>query len=133
MSLGIYPVFKPSVKGAKFNALGEALAQSYDTLDGVAGAANLPLFSAFGDNRPVPAHFQGSPGELDETLTTCEAWFDASDGRRVFAELAGLIRSNPNVARRFEAPDVVADELLELVRVLDIADAEGAKFRLEMS
>jgi hypothetical protein len=64
MSLGIYPCFDPVVPGAKFEALGEALAQEFQTLDKIADANGLTRFTAFGDNREVPEDFEGPPGHL---------------------------------------------------------------------
>ena len=68
MSLGIYPVFQPKLKGTKFDALGEVLAANVEALDKIARSANLTPFTAFADNRPVPEDFDGDPDELAEVM-----------------------------------------------------------------
>ena len=54
VSLGIYPVFEPSVRGAKFKALGEVLVQEFETLDKIAQANGLTPFTAFADTPRTP-------------------------------------------------------------------------------
>ena len=133
MSLGIYPGFEPGLHDAKFDALGEVLARSFPTLDKIADAYGLTRFTAFADNREVPDDFDGPPDELEELLGPWNEWFDPEKGRVAFRVLAKLIGSTPEVAKNLEDSEHVVEELEELVRVLEIAHKEGAKFQLEMS
>lgn len=133
MSLGIYPVFEPKIAEAKFGVLGETLASSFERLDEIAERHGLIPFTAFRDNREVPADFDGSPDDLEELLGPFNEWFDPESGAKAFEALADLIKSNREEAKRFQYPQDVVEELEELVRVLRIAEKRNARFRLEMS
>src|SRR5947209_2748157 len=128
MSLGIYPVFQPRLRGTKFEAIGEMLALEYQALDRIAVANGLTLFTAFADNRTVPNDFDGSPNDLKELLGPSDQWFDANEGKIAFRALANLIKSDVRAAKEFESPDAVVPELEELVRVLTVANDQAARF-----
>ena len=133
MSMGIYPVFNPKLTGAKYGALGEALAANFRALDQIARAAKLTPFTAFADNRPVPEDFDGDPDELADAMGEWTEWFDPAAGRAAVLALAERIRTSRGAAKRLEDPDGVVAELEEMARVLGVAAAEGVRFRLEMS
>jgi hypothetical protein len=133
MSLGIYPVFKPKMKGKKFDALGEVLAANFETLDKIARSANLTTFTAFADNRPVPEDFDGDPDELAEVMGEWTEWFDPAEAQEAIQALANHIRTSPKAAKRLDEPAGVVEELEEMARVLEAAAAQGIRFRLEMS
>ena len=126
MSLGIYPVFNKKLAGAKFCALGEVLAHNFEALDKIAGNARLKRFTAFADNRPIPEGFDGDPDELKEVMGESTAWFDAADGRAAMQALADYIKTNPKAVEALDDAVGVVRELEEIVRVLAVADAEGA-------
>lgn len=132
MSLGIWPVFKPKLKGAKFEALGEALAQNFEALDRIAKAAKLKPFTAFADNREVPDDFDGHPDDLAEIMGEWTEWFDPADGRVAFQALVDHIKANPRVRKKLDDAASAVEELEELVRVLSIAEARDVQFRLEL-
>jgi hypothetical protein len=133
MCLGIYPVFEPAIRDAKFNALGEILVVNLETLDDIAAAARLKPLASFGDAREIPADFDGSPDELDDLLGPWTEWFDAEDGRAAIQALVDYIKKTRKAAQQLDDPPAVVEELEELVRVLAIAARQGVKFRLEMS
>jgi hypothetical protein len=133
MSLGIYPVFEPGLKGEKFDALGEALAANLEALNKIAGSAGLTPFSAFADNRPVPDNFDGDPDDLAEVLGEWTEWFDPAEGRAAVRALADHIKANPKAAKRLDGPAGVIAELGELARVLGVAAEQRVRFRLQMS
>jgi hypothetical protein len=133
MSLGIYPLFNPRLVGTTYNAVGEGLASSYHALDNIAWAANLKPFTAFSDTRPVPEGFEGDPDELRQVMGECSQWFDAADGHAAMHALLSHLKANAEVADWLDEAEMVIAELEELVRVLAVAETEGARFRLEMS
>src|SRR5262249_52942698 len=132
MSLGVYPVFEPKLKGTKFNALGELLAHNLDALDRIAWANRLTPFTAFSDRREVPIDFDGGPEDLDDLLGPCNDWYESTDGKLALLALVDRIRLNPENQEFLESPNIVIEELGELVRVLTVAAEEGVKFRLEL-
>jgi hypothetical protein len=133
MSLGIYPVFRPKVRAAKFDSLGEGLARAFEALDRIADAHGATRLSAFADTREVPADFDGDPDELAERMGPWTEWFDASQGKAAFQALADILRKEATARQQLEHPESVVAELEELVRVLAIAEQKRAKFRLETS
>jgi hypothetical protein len=133
MGLGIYPVFKPKLRGGTFKALGEALARNYQDLDRLAQSHGLTPLTAFADNRPIPEGFNGPPEDLEELMGPWDEWFEAGEGKAAFRALADLLKNKPKVAKKLEEPEQVAEELEELARVLAIAERQAAKFHLEMS
>jgi hypothetical protein len=133
MSLGIYPVFEPKLTGTAFDALGEVLASNFEALDKIARSAKLTPFTAFADNRPVPDDFDGDPDELAAVLGEWTEWFDPAEGREAMQALAGHIKTSPKAAKRLGGADEVVAELEEMARVLGVAAAQGARFRLQMS
>jgi hypothetical protein len=133
MSLGIYPVFEPKSRGAKFAVLGEILAHNFEALDRIADAADLTQFTAFADTREVPADFDGSPEDLEDFLGPWTDWFDPATGRAAIQALVNHIKSNPAAAKRLDYPEDVVTELEQIVRVLAVAETEGVRFRLQMS
>jgi hypothetical protein len=133
MSLGIYPVFDPNLIGTKFEALGEVLFSNFEALDRIANAAKLKKLTTFTDTREVPADFDGPPDDLEDILGPWTDWFDPAEGRSTIQALALHIKSNPKVAKKLIQPAGVIEELLEMVRVLVIAENEGVRFRLQVS
>lgn len=130
MSLGIYPVFEPKLKGTEFEALGEVLARNFEAIDKVARSAKLTPFTAFADNRPIPDDFDGDPDELAEIMGEWTEWFDPAEGKIAMHALADHIKASPKAAKRLGG---VVAELEEMARVLAVAESEGVRFRLEMS
>jgi hypothetical protein len=132
MSLGIYPVFEPKLKGAKFDALGEALASNLEVLDTIARSAKLTLFTAFADNRPIPDEFDGDPDDLAEIMGEWTEWFDPADGQTAMQALAEHIKNNPKAAKALDASTDVVDELTKMARLLGVAVKQGVRFRFGM-
>ena len=134
MSLCIYPVFNPPVPDAAFEELGEVLACDIEAIEQVAEEHGITgLMMAFGDTREIPEDFDGSPDELDDVLGPWDDWFCCRDGITAMEALADLIERNPAAAQSLESPESVAGELRSIARVLGLAHAEGAQFRLEMA
>ena len=133
MSLGIYPVFDPELRGTTFKALGEVLAHNYEMMDRIAKAAKLRPFTAFADTRVVPANFNGAPENLEDILGPWTGWFDPAEGRAVILDFVSHIKAHPEAAKRLDDPTRVIEELEEIVRVLAVAEKETVKFRLHMS
>lgn len=132
MSVGIYPVFQPKLKGTRFDTPGEVLAANFDTLDKIARSAKLTPLTAFADNRPIPEDFDGDPDELEEVMGEWTEWFDPAVGQVAIKMLTDHIRTNPKALKRLdEAPSLVT-ELDEMARVLGAAAKQGVKFRIEM-
>jgi hypothetical protein len=132
MSLGIYPMFEPKLKGTKFDALGEVLAANLEALNKIARLARLTPFTAFADNRPIPDGFDGDPDELTEVMGEWTEWFDPAVGRAAMQALADYIMANPKAAKQMDAPGEVVAELEEMTRVLGVAAEQGSRFRLAM-
>lgn len=132
MSLGIYPIFQPELRNARFEALGESLAANFEALDHIAVALDLNPFTGFSENREIPEDFDGPPEELDELLGPCDEWFNAAGGKSSIQALLEGIKSTRKLARKLREPDSVLSELDELVRILTIAEEQGARFRLEI-
>jgi hypothetical protein len=133
MSLGIYPVFQPKLKGTKFDAFGEVLAANFEALDKIARSAKLTPFTAFADNRPIPEDFDGDPDELAVVMGEWTQWFDAAEGQAAMQALADHVKASPRAAKRLDEPTGVVAELEEMARVLGVAVAQGVQFRLQMS
>lgn len=133
MTLGIYPVFDPELKGDYFNATGDFLASNFEALDEVAQSAGLTSFTHFADNREVPDAFEGDPEELAEMMGDWTDWFDPIEGMRVMQGLADHIKVTTAAAHKLDGPDEIIAELEEIVRVLSTAADQGLRFRLEMS
>jgi hypothetical protein len=133
MSLGIYPVFHPKLKGTAFKSIGEVLASNFETLDRIAHRAKLRPFTAFADTREIPDDFDGDPDELAEIMGEWTEWFDPADGRVAIQALADYIKTNPKATKKLDGAASTVEELEELVRVLVVAETEGVRFRLEMS
>ena len=133
MSLGIYPVFNPKVSDATFEALGEALAAEFETLDRLADQHGLVRLTSFADTRQVPDGFDGSPEELEGVMGPWDEWFSCRDGQLAFEKLARLLAIDSAAAQTLEAPEAVSAELMDLARVVAVGEARGARFRLEMS
>lgn len=133
MGVEIFPEFKPSVRGAKFNADGKLLARVFEQLDRIAASHGLQKFSAFGDNREIPDDFEGDPDELDELLGPCDVWYPVKDGLKTIEGLIECIKTDPKTARKVKEPQGVVEALEELARCLHVAAKKNAKFRLEMA
>jgi hypothetical protein len=133
MSLGIYPVFEPKLRRAKFAALGEILAHNFEALERIADAADLTPFTAVADTREVPSDFDGSPEDLEDVLGPWTDWFDPATGRAAIQALVNHIKSNPAAARRLDYSEDVVTALEEIVRALAVAETEGVRSRLRMS
>lgn len=102
-------------------------------LDRIADSHGITRITAFADDRSVPEEFDGPPEELDDLLGPWDAWFEPGAGRVATQALADLIREKPQVSEKLEDAAEVVFELQELIRVLGIAEKQGARFRLEMS
>lgn len=131
MGVGIFPVFYPDIQGVDFDTDGKVLAQSFETLDELAGNLGIRLFSSFSDNRPVPNGFDGDPDELLEMNGEFDEWFSSAEGAAVASRLVQAIRSNPNFAKLFPDPERLVMELETLQTCLNAAESAGAKFHLE--
>jgi hypothetical protein len=131
MSLGIFPVFEPQLTGTHFEALGEVLAANFETLDMIAQSAGLTPFTAFADNRPIPEDFDGDTDELAEVMGEWTEWFDPLDGRLAMRALADHIKVNALAADKLDNADTVV-ELEEMSRVLEAAEEQGVRFRLQI-
>jgi hypothetical protein len=132
MGVGIYPVFNPPVPGAGLASDGKLLARNFEALDAIAAAAGLPTFSSFGDNRPIPAGFEGDPDELDDALGPFNEWFPAADGLRVVEGVSAAISSGAAGVQSLRSRDQVVGELRDLAACLRPAAERGARFRLEL-
>jgi hypothetical protein len=64
----VVPAFDPPIEGLVFDRDGKLLLREHEALDGIAIEHGLTPFSDFGDNREVPADFDGDPDELQELL-----------------------------------------------------------------
>lgn len=131
MSLGLYAAFNPRVSSAA-PPLGEILASNIETLDRIADERGLVRLSSFADTRDVPDGFDGSREDLEELVGPWTDWFASADGARAVEALIPLLREDAE-AHRFDDPAAVTDELESLLRSLRVAEAAGAKFRLELS
>lgn len=132
MGMMVFPVCRTPVPAAEPSTTGEFLAAEFPALDRLAEASGIPPLTAFADQRPVPEGFDGPPWELDEALGACGDWFQAATGRAAFTRLARLIRERPDLTRRLESPERVAEELDDVARILAPAAEAGAEFRLEL-
>src|SRR5206468_1733948 len=107
MGLLVLPVFNPPLE-ASHPTTGEVLARAFDALDRIADDYGLLHFTAFGDTRPVPEGYDGSPDDLDELLDElygeCDDWYDPAVGISAFRALVECIRANRSAARRLRSP-----------------------------
>jgi hypothetical protein len=133
MGLVVYPVFRDPIPETKPRTSGEFLAYEFEALDRIADVYGLTRFTAFTNQREVPADFDGPPWELDELRGPSEDWFSAADGHKTFTALARLIRADTEASSGLESPKSVADELEDLARILAVAASVDADFRLELS
>ncbi len=132
MGVSVFPEFNPRPAAINFEADGKILAAEFHKLDELAAELEVPLFSSFGDNREIPADFDGDLEELDELLGPWDEWFDAASGITTLRALIDALSSEAAVASRFEYPQEVLEELRELERCLVQAQGVGADFRLEL-
>jgi hypothetical protein len=131
MGMGLWPVFQPEVQDLSPELDGSLLLQSFEQLDEIAIGRGVTALSAFADNRPVPAGFDGDPGELADAMGPWEDWFDVSEGLRTFVALLAALE-DPSVSADLEHHVGVWEELREVVRCLERAAGMGASFRLEL-
>jgi hypothetical protein len=125
MSVGIYPVFNPRVRGVVFGRDGKSLARAVHSLDAIARAGGLTPLSGFMDNRPVPEEFDGDPDELGELLGPWEEWFPIAEGIRTVEGMLTAITSTVGNAE-------IVDELEGLASCLHAAGSGATLFRLEL-
>jgi hypothetical protein len=91
------------------------------------------MLSSFGDNRPVPDGFDGSPDYLDAVLGQWDEWFSPHDGLRMAEGLLRLLESTQDEGdggTRVDNRSAVIAELTELAACLREAVNCGSKFRL---
>src|ERR1700712_3277841 len=123
MAVGIYPTFKPKLRGAKVDTLGETLAAALGDLEEIASDAELTPLSAFMDDREVPEDFDGEPEELAEAMGPWDEWFEPAAGLAALEALAASVGEHEN-------GEDIANELRDIGRVLAVAAKRpGTKFR----
>ena len=132
MSIGFCPVFEPAVVGAEFHSAGAELLRSVEVLDDLAAHAGVSSFTQFADMRDVPDDFDGSPEELEELLGPWTDWFSPDALRETCEIILPLIQSKHQLAKPLADKAAVVGELQELARVLALAEAAEARFRLEI-
>ena len=132
MAIGFYPVFDPEVIGAEFHSEGVELLRSVEILDDLAGEAGVSSFTQFADMRDVPDDFDGSPEELEELLGEWTDWFSPDALRESCDAILPLIQSRHQLAKSLTDRAAIVSELQELARVLALAEAAEARFRLEV-
>ena len=132
MSIGFFPVFDPEVVGAQFHSAGVELLRSVEILDDLAAHAGVSSFTQFADVRDVPDDFDGSPEELDELLGPWTDWFRPDALRETCEAVLPLIQSKHQLAKPLADKAAMLSEMQELVRVLTLAEAAEARFRLEI-
>jgi len=133
MSLAIYPVFEQPLETDEFDpSLGEALAENIEVLEELADEADLVSLSVLADSREVPVDFEGDADELMDMFGPSTEWNDAGEGLIVVQALLSHLRASPEALAQLSGADAVIEELEELARILQAADAEGVRFRLEI-
>ena len=132
MGAEVFPVFNPRVSAASFDADGKLLLREHEALDSIANDLNLTPFTAYGDNRDVPADFDGDPDELDGNLGEWDGWFWIDDGLKTIDGLVNAIKNDPDMAGRLEDPDYIRSDLEDLATCLRIAQEKNAQFRLDI-
>ncbi|WP_018607694.1 hypothetical protein [Uliginosibacterium gangwonense] len=133
MSLAIYPVFEQPLETDEFDpGLGEALAANIEVLEEIADDADLVSLSVLADSREVPVDFDGDSDELIDLLGPSTEWNDAGEGLIVVLALLNHLKTTPDAAAELSGGEGVIEELEELARILQAADAEGVRFRLEI-
>jgi hypothetical protein len=133
MGLDVHADFNPDIETPLCETDTRALLHESEALDQIARDLHIPSFTTFGDNRSVPAGFNGSPDELEELLGEWNEWFSIDDGLRVFDGIANAIRSDPNVSAQLGDPETVLVCLEHFSRALRIGKIHGALFRLELA
>jgi hypothetical protein len=135
MGVELRPVFNPSLEKVSYRAEGKTLIDDLEMLDEFCAKKNLPPLSSFMDQREPPEDFEpdedfdGDPDTyLDQACGPWNDWFSASEGlcaaRGLFDALDDSLRSESSDDEALEV------DLRELVRCLDIAVRQNAKFRL---
>ncbi len=132
MGLFFHAEFQPRLAGADVSSLGECLYFNLDTLEDIAEAAELTPLSQYGDCRPVPEGFEGGLDDLKEVMGEWSEWFDPVDGIIVVQALVDCIESNPYARSQLREPDWVLKDLNEVIRILFVAQKEGAQFRFQL-
>ena len=132
MGLGIYPCFKPRVPGAEFDSDGTFLLREYEFLDDIAGEMGLTPLSSFGDTRPVPDGFEGSPDDLREFRGPWDEWFPIDDAAQTVDGLIDALSSISIYRKKSEHVDELICELQELRRCFKVAGKHRAKFRFDV-
>ena len=132
MSVGVFPVFNPRIKGVVFGRDGKSLAEAIDSLDAISCVGGLSPFSGFMDNRPVPDGFDGDPDELDERLAPWDEWFEIADGLRTIDGVLATIASKNGEAGYGAGDEELVDELRELAECLRAVERGTTRFRLEV-
>ena len=130
MAIGLFPVFDSEVAGAEFQFEGTELLRSVEILDDLAGAAGVSSFTQFADMRDVPDSFDGSPEELEELLGPWTEWFSPEALRETCEVILPLIGSGHPSVKSLPNQPAMLNELQELARVLALAEAAEARFRL---
>lgn len=131
MGVGIYPIFRPSVS-VEFDCDGKQLLREYEALDAIASSLNLSSFSGFGDDRDIPAEFDGSPEELEEMLGERNEWSSLDEGLQTIDGILEEIRSNPSAADSLVDRHAIEEELASLAACLRHAQPLAQHFRLEI-
>lgn len=133
MSLAIYPVFEQPLETDEFDPdLGEALAENIEVLEEIADEADLVSLSVLADSREVPVDFDGDADELMDMFGPSTEWNDAGEGLIVVHALLNHLKTTPEALAQLSGAEGVIEELEELARILQVADAEGVRFRLEI-
>lgn len=109
MGVGIYPIFRPSVSVESY-CDGKQLLREYEALDAIGSRLHLSPFSGFGDNRAIPAEFDGSPEELEDMLGEWNEWSSIGEGLRTIEGILEEIRNNPSAAESLIDRHAVEEE-----------------------
>lgn len=129
--MGYCPAFEPKI-AATFEGDGASLFHYAAILDAIAEERRVPLLTSFADDREPPPDFDGYPEELAEALGPWTAWFSPTDGLRCVEALLSALEEPHARSRIHSVAGVVAD-LEALERVLLVAKAQRARFRLEVA
>lgn len=133
MGVEIRPEFHPPTGDIVFQAEGKVLADRIRSIHSYSKKRGITPITDFLDNRDMP-----EDEDFDDWKATRTDWYSAADGLQAVRALMDAVRSDPQVAKRWnkEDPDAVEtllNDLQELVRCLDVAKARGVQFRLDIA
>lgn len=132
MSESLFVTLEQNLDDIDIMPSGKAVAKMLDRLDDITDEIGVTRLSDFigGDGEDLSEIAEQEGWDLGGfgASTGGSVWFDAGDGLDTIRALAGYIESDPDSIKRAKA---LLEELKEFEKVLEIAQTNSVRFRLE--